>query len=61
MHRAKGPEAPRVIVAGKQELPAPYPGGGDKADCDLWARRERSLLYVGLTRARDWCATTAAR
>ncbi|HEY8426876.1 MAG TPA: UvrD-helicase domain-containing protein [Sandaracinaceae bacterium] len=55
LHRAKGLEAPRVIIAGRQLVPARYPGGGDPADRALWERRERSLLYVGITRARDWC------
>lgn len=57
MHRAKGLEAPRVIIAGKQLVPARFPGG-DEADRALWDRKERALLYVALTRARDWCATT---
>ncbi|HEY8429905.1 MAG TPA: 3'-5' exonuclease, partial [Sandaracinaceae bacterium] len=55
LHRAKGLEAPRVVIAGRQLVPAHYPGGGDPADRALWDRRERSLLYVGITRARDWC------
>lgn len=58
LHRAKGLEAPRVIIAGRHAVPAKYPGGGDPADRALWDRTERSLLYVGMTRARDWCATT---
>lgn len=56
LHRAKGLEAPRVIIAGRQLVPARYPGGGDPADRELWDRQERSLLYVGISRARDWCA-----
>lgn len=55
LHRAKGLEAPRVIVAGRQLVPARHPGGGDPADRDLWDRRERALLYVGISRARDFC------
>ncbi|MEM1414824.1 MAG: AAA family ATPase [Myxococcota bacterium] len=58
LHRSKGLEAPRVIIAGAQGVPARYPGGGDPADKELWVRKERSLMYVGLTRARDWCAVT---
>lgn len=61
LHRAKGLEAPRVIVAGRQLVPARYPGGGDPSDRDLWDRRERSLLYVGITRARDWCGVSEVR
>ena len=54
LHRSKGLEAPRVVVAGMQETPQRWPGpkAGEK---DLWARKEKALLYVGLTRARDWC------
>lgn len=58
MHRAKGLEAPSVIIAGRQLVPAKYPGGGDKADRELWAKKERSLLYVAISRARDWVATS---
>lgn len=55
LHRAKGLEAPRVILAGMQLVPARWPGesAGEK---ELWERRERSLVYVGMTRARDRCA-----
>ncbi|MCP4501158.1 MAG: AAA family ATPase [Deltaproteobacteria bacterium] len=54
LHRSKGLESPRVVVAGMQETPARWPGSsaGEK---ELWRRKENSLLYVGLTRARDWC------
>jgi superfamily I DNA/RNA helicase len=55
LHRAKGLEAPRVIIAGRHKVPLRYPGGGDERDRALWDRKERSLLYVGMTRARDWC------
>lgn len=58
LHRAKGLEAPRVVIAGRQLVPARYPGGGDPGDRALWDRKERCLLYVGLTRARDWCAVS---
>lgn len=58
LHRAKGLEAPRVVIAGRQLVPARYPGGGDPEDRALWDRKERCLLYVGLTRARDWCAVS---
>lgn len=56
LHRSKGLEAPRVIIAGEQLVPLRYRGKGDDSDKALWARREKSLLYVGMTRARDWCA-----
>ncbi|HBQ12810.1 MAG TPA: hypothetical protein DEF51_17305, partial [Myxococcales bacterium] len=58
LHRAKGLEAPRVVIVGRQLVPARYPGGGDPGDRALWDRKERCLLYVGLTRARDWCAVS---
>ncbi|TNF28132.1 MAG: hypothetical protein EP329_18390 [Deltaproteobacteria bacterium] len=58
LHRSKGLEAPRVVLAGRQLVPARFPGGGDPADRELWDRKERCLLYVGLTRARDWCGVS---
>jgi superfamily I DNA/RNA helicase len=57
LFRSKGLEAPRVILAGMQESPARFPGGSEE-DKALWLRKERLLQYVGMTRARDWCATT---
>ena len=57
LHRAKGLEAPRVIIAGLEEHPARFPGG-DPSEAAAWKRQEESLLYVGMTRARDWCALT---
>jgi superfamily I DNA/RNA helicase len=54
LHRSKGLEAPRVILAGMQLVPARWPGEAE-GDREAWAHRERSLLYVGTTRARDWC------
>ncbi|MDP2345556.1 MAG: 3'-5' exonuclease [Deltaproteobacteria bacterium] len=59
LHRSKGLEAPRVVLAGAQESPGRFPGGDD-ADKTLWLRKERLLQYVGMTRARDWCAVTRA-
>ncbi len=53
LHRSKGLEAPRVVVAGRQLVPGRFPGG-DAGDRVLWERGERCLLYVGMTRARDW-------
>lgn len=58
LHRAKGLEAPRVVLAGRHLVPAKYPGGGDPADRALWDRMEVALLYVGMTRARDWCGVS---
>ena len=57
LHRSKGLEAPRVIVAGRQQLPARFPGG-DETERKVWLRKESCLLYVGMTRARDTCAVT---
>lgn len=58
LHRSKGLEAPRVIIAGRHAIPQPWNGKGDKGDKLIWERQERCLLYVGMTRARDWCAMT---
>lgn len=55
LHRAKGLEAPRVVIAGRQLVPMKYPGGGDAADRAAWDAKESAALYVGITRARDWC------
>ncbi|MCK6548194.1 hypothetical protein L6R52_20255 [Myxococcota bacterium] len=44
-----------MILAGMQACPARFPGGDD-AERALWEHRERLLQYVGMTRARDWCA-----
>lgn len=61
LHRSKGLEAPRVIIAGRHFIPQPWPGKGDAGDKLIWERQERCLLYVGMTRARDWCALTGVR
>ena len=58
LHRSKGLEASRVILAGTQRIAARWHGQGDARERALWERRERCLLYVGMTRARDWCALT---
>lgn len=55
LHRAKGLEAPGVIIAGAQLIPYRRPSGEPEAH---WKRKERCLLYVGMTRARDRCAVT---
>lgn len=56
MHRSKGLESARVVIAGRQLVPARYVAG--EVERDEWERRERCLLYVGMTRARDWCAVS---
>ncbi len=57
MHRAKGLEFKAVFVAGcsKGQLPArsAQRSTADEADREIALSRERSLLYVSLTRARD--------
>ncbi len=58
LHRSKGLEAPRVIIAGAHLVPRPWNGKGDAGDKLIWERQEKCLLYVGMTRARDWCAVT---
>jgi superfamily I DNA/RNA helicase len=58
LHRAKGLEAPRVVLAGRQLVPLRYPGGGDDADRASWDAKETGALYVGMTRARDWCGVS---
>lgn len=60
LHRSKGLEAPQVILAGMQEVPLRFPGGSNE-DKTLWARKERLLVYVGMTRARDGCLLTKVR
>lgn len=61
MHRAKGMEFSRVLIFGveAQSIPAPFAIKGlpesDRAEAML---RERSLLYVAATRARDELAIT---
>ncbi len=59
LHRSKGLEAPRVIIAGRHLIPRPWDGKGDAGDKLIWERQERCLLYVGMTRARDWCALSS--
>nr|WP_240896536.1 3'-5' exonuclease [Kineococcus vitellinus] len=56
MHRAKGMEFSRVLIFGVDEgsVPAEYAVQGlPDADCEDALLRERSLLYVAATRARD--------
>ena len=61
LHRAKGLEAPRVILAGRQLVPLKYPGGGDASDRPTWDAKELATLYVGMTRARDWCGVSMVK
>lgn len=56
-HRSKGLEAPTVILAGMQESPLRFPGGTDEERA-LHLKKERLLVYVGMTRARDACTMT---
>lgn len=56
MHRAKGTEFAKVILAGVAEGSVPAALANEKYDESAWAdamMRERSLLYVAATRARD--------
>ncbi|MCS4181631.1 superfamily I DNA/RNA helicase/mRNA-degrading endonuclease RelE of RelBE toxin-antitoxin system [Salinibacter ruber] len=56
MHRAKGLEFERVIIAGVTEGMVPLDkalaGAEDEATRELIRKRERSLLYVSVTRAK---------
>jgi hypothetical protein len=59
LHRAKGLEAPTVVLTAMQLVPQPHRGGADDDEGRaLHARQERSLVYVGMTRARDRCVLT---
>jgi superfamily I DNA/RNA helicase len=57
MHRLKGLEFRRVLLAYVQdgEMPKRLPPGtlADKASIEDHEKRERCLLYVAATRARD--------
>lgn len=61
MHRVKGLEFDTVIVAGLYAacFPLPPPAGLDKTAQARWMMRERSLLYVAMTRARKEVALSA--
>jgi superfamily I DNA/RNA helicase len=56
LHRAKGLESPRVVITGVGRR-GRFPGG-DARDRALWEASQEAALYVGYTRARDWCAVT---
>lgn len=62
MHRAKGTEFPRILIAGASRQDQRGTGARLAADVDRHDAllRERSLMYVAATRARDafvvtWC------
>lgn len=55
LHRLKGLEFRRLIIAGVNEgaIPAPLALAGDDGSKAEHLKSERCLLYVGMTRARD--------
>lgn len=57
LHRAKGLEAPNVVIVGAERVPMRKPADVPM-DGEAWRQQEMSLMYVGMTRARDWCAVT---
>lgn len=57
MHRSKGLETPRVVIAGAQLLPQPY-AGNDAGEQRWHEANEQRLLYGAMQRARDWLAIT---
>ncbi|MEZ4238736.1 MAG: AAA family ATPase [Myxococcota bacterium] len=62
MHRLKGTEFSRVVLAGVQEgvfpLPPPKLRTADEAALEDFLHQERCLMYVASTRARDELAVT---
>jgi hypothetical protein len=60
MHRLKGLEFPRVILVGVQDgiVPLTVPESGDPISEAEHELRERCLLYVAMTRARDVLVVT---
>lgn len=61
LHRAKGLEAPTVVLTAMQQVPQPFRSGGDDEERKQHERQERLLVYVGMTRARDRCVLTRTR
>jgi superfamily I DNA/RNA helicase len=63
MHRVKGLEFDRVIIAGVNEGLVPYEGAGsDSTDPTVQKEfdvRERALLYVAATRAKKEVVVTS--
>ena len=62
MHRAKGLEFKAVLVLGCSDSEVPSPvairGVDDPQDRETAEARERQLLYVAMTRARDELAVS---
>jgi hypothetical protein len=62
MHRMKGLEFQRVLLVCVQESHLPFTGGDfeelDEVGRDEWVLRERCLLHVACTRARDQLVVT---
>lgn len=61
MHRAKGTEFSKVLLFGVNQKAIPRPLQDEQYAEDAWADallRERSLLYVAATRARDELAVS---
>ena len=60
MHSSKGMEFTHVVLARVSEgnVPAPPRKGLTEEDLDHLRRRERSLLYVAASRARDQLVVT---
>lgn len=59
LHRAKGTEFSRVVLFGVSNSSIPKFFAGSTYDDQAWEQRslrERSLLHVGATRARDMLA-----
>ncbi len=52
MHRVKGLEFDRVIIAGAGQQSLPVPVGYDQVSKERWENQEKALLYVSMTRAR---------
>ncbi|MGQ9567369.1 MAG: UvrD-helicase domain-containing protein [Anaerolineae bacterium] len=57
LHNAKGKEFPAVIIVGVEEGEIPYWMAQEPARL----AEERRVLYVGMTRAREWLALTSVR
>ena len=63
MHRARGLEFRAVFIVGcsAEVLPQPYAGNDDDAEARTdHEERERRLLYVAMTRAREFLWISSA-